>query len=55
MDTAHVSSNIYYYVMYNTHAIPVIDENKRSGNVPDNLLFKRKHGTTIGENERSSF
>ena len=55
MDAAYDSSEIYDYVMENTHALPVIDTNKRRGIVPNNLAFNRKQGIIIREREKSRY
>ena len=55
MDAAYDSSHIYDYVFENTHALPVIDTNKRRGIVPDNLSFNRKQGIIIRKSEKSRY
>ena len=49
MDAAYDSSEIYDYVMENTHAIPVIDTNKRRGIATHNVAFNRKQGIITGK------
>ena len=55
MDAAYDSSDIYYYVMENTHAIPFIDTNRRRGIVDESLAFNRKEGIITRERERSRY
>lgn len=55
MDAAYDSSGISDYIMENTHAIPIIDTNRRRGVVPYNLTFNRKQGKIIKGNEKSRF
>ena len=47
MDAAYDSSDIYDYIFENTHAMPVIDTNRRRGIVQDRLTFNRKQGITL--------
>ncbi len=55
MDAAYDSAGIYDYIMDNTHAIPIIDTNRRRGIVPDNLGFNRKQGIIIRKEEKSRY
>ncbi len=55
MDAAYDSSAIYDYVMMNTHAIPVIDTNRRRGIVDHNMTFNRKQGIITREKEGSRY
>ena len=51
MDTAYDSSDIYDYIFENTHAIPVIDKNRRMGIVEDRVKFDRKLSIVLRENK----
>ena len=42
MNTAYDSSDIYDYIFENTHAMPVIDTNKRRGIIEDKLSYNMK-------------
>ena len=42
MDAAYDSSDIYDYIFENTHAMPVIDTNKRRGIIEDKLSYNMK-------------
>ena len=55
MDAAYDSSSIYDYILENTHAIPIIDTNRRRGVVPYNLTFNRKQGKIIKGSEKSIY
>ena len=44
MDAAYDSSDIYDYIFENTHAMPVIDTNRRRGIVEYKLSYNRKLG-----------
>ena len=55
IDAVYDSAGIYDYIMDNTHAIPVIDTNRRRGIVPDNLTFSRKQGIIIREREKARY
>ncbi len=55
MDAAYDSSDIYDYIFENTHAIPVIDTNKRRGIVDNKLTYNRKIGISIRKNESSRY
>ena len=55
IDAVYDSTGIYDYIMDNTHAIPVIDTNRRRGIVPDNLAFSRKQGIIIREREKARY
>ncbi len=46
-DSAYDTSGTYDYVFVNTHALPVIDTNKRRGIVPDRLSVNRKIGIDL--------
>ena len=54
-DAAYDISDIYDYITDNTHAIPVIDTNRRMGIVPGNLTFNRKQGIIIRKKEKSRY
>ena len=55
MDAAYDSSDIYDYIFENTHAMPVIDTNRRRGIVQDRLTFNRKQGITLRKKESSRY
>ena len=55
MDAAYDSSDIYDYIFENTHAVPVIDTNRRRGIVEDKLTYKRKLGIAIRKKESSRY
>ena len=55
MDTAYDSSDIYDYIFENSHAIPVIDTNRRRGIVEDRLTYNRKIGISIRKKESSRY
>ncbi len=42
--SAYEASDIYEYVFENTHALPIIDTNKRRGIVDNRLSVNRKIG-----------
>ena len=46
-DSAYDISDTYDYVFENTHALPVIDTNKRRGIVPERLSINRKNGIDL--------
>jgi hypothetical protein len=46
-DSAYDTSGTYDYVFENTHALPVIDTNKRRGIVPERLSMNRKIGIDL--------
>jgi hypothetical protein len=46
-DSAYDSSDIYGYIFENTHAIPVIDTNKRRGIITDKLSVNREIGINL--------
>ena len=46
-DSAYETSDTYDYVFENTHALPVIDTNKRRGVVPEWLSVNRKIGIDL--------
>ena len=46
-DSAYDTSDTYDYVFENTHALPVIDTNKRRGIVPERLSVNRKIGIDL--------
>ena len=48
-DSAYDASDIYNYVFENTHALPVIDTNKRRGIVNDRLPVNRKIGIDLSK------
>ena len=47
MDAEYDSSDIYDYIYENTHAMPVIDTNRRRGIVQDRLTYNRKLGIAL--------
>ena len=51
MDAAYDSSDIYDYIFENTHAILLIDINRRSGIVEDRLTYNRKLGIALRRNQ----
>ena len=55
MDAAYDSSDIYDYIFENTHAMPVIDTNRRRGIVENKLTYNRKMGIAIREKESSVY
>lgn len=55
MDAAYDLSSIHDYVLGNTHAIPVIDTNRRRGIIPDNLTFNRKRLIITKEGGKSRY
>ena len=55
MDAAYDSSDIYDYIFENTHAMPVIDTNRRRGIIEDRLTFNRKQGITLRKKESSRY
>ena len=46
-DSAYDTSDTYDYVFENTHALPIIDTNKRRGIIPDRLPVNRKIGIEL--------
>ena len=46
-DSAYDTSDIYNYVFENTHALPVIDTNRRRGIVPERLSVNRRIGIDL--------
>jgi hypothetical protein len=46
-DSAYDTSGIYDYIFENTHAIPVIDTNKRRGIKPERLIVNRRIGIDL--------
>ncbi len=46
-DSAYDTSDTYDYVFENTHALPVIDTNRRRGIVPERLSVNRKIGIDL--------
>jgi IS4 transposase len=46
-DSAYDSSDIYDYIFENTHAIPIIDTNKRRGIVTERLSVSRGIGINL--------
>ena len=46
-DSAYDTSGIYDYIFENTHCIPVIDTNKRSGIRPERLTVHRRIGIDL--------
>jgi hypothetical protein len=55
MDAAYDSSDVYDYIFENTHAIPVIDTNRRRGIIEDRLTFNRKLGIALRKKEASRY
>ena len=55
MDAAYDSSDVYDYIFENTHAIPVIDTNRRRGIIEDRLTFNRKLGIALRKKESSRY
>ncbi|WP_443367647.1 transposase [Cuniculiplasma sp. SKW4] len=55
MDAAYDSSHIYGYVFENTHALLVIDKNKRRGILENNLTFNWKQGIILRKCEKSRY
>ena len=55
MDAAYDSSDIYDYIFENTHAMPVIDTNRRRGIVEDRLAYNRKIGIELRKRESSRY
>jgi hypothetical protein len=55
MDAAYDSSDIYDYIFENTHAVPVIDTNKRRGIVEERLTYNRKMGIELRKRESSRY
>ena len=55
MDAAYDSSDIYDYIFENTHAMPVIDTNRRRGIVEDRLTYNRKLGIALKKKESSRY
>ena len=55
MDAAYDSSDIYDYIFENTHAIPVIDTNRRRGIVETKLTCNRKLGIELRKNQSSRY
>ena len=55
MDAAYDSSDIYDYIFENTHAVPVIDTNRRRGIINDRLTVNRKIGIELRKRESSMY
>ena len=55
MDAAYDSSDIYDYIFENTHAIPVIDTNRRRGIIENKLTYNRKLGIALRQKESSRY
>ena len=55
MDAVYDSSDIYDYIFENTHAVPVIDTNRRRGIVEERLTYNRKLGISIMKWESSRY
>ena len=55
MDAAYDSSDVYDYMFENTHAVPVIDTNRRRGIVEDRLAYNRKCGIELRKRESSRY
>ena len=54
-DLAYDASDIYDYVFENTHALPVIDTNKRRKIIPDRLPVNRKLGIDMRKEYASMY
>ena len=54
-DSAYDASDIYDYIFENTHALPVIDTNKRRGIVNDKLPVNRKIGSDLRKEYASMY
>ncbi|WP_081141890.1 transposase [Ferroplasma acidiphilum] len=54
-DSAYDASDIYDYVFENTHALPVIDTNKRRGIVDNRLPLNRKIGIKLRKEYASMY
>ena len=55
MDAAYDFSDIYNYIFENTHAMPVIDTNRRRSIVEDRLTYNRKLGMALRKKESSRY
>ena len=55
MDAAYDSSDIYDYIFENTHAMPVIDTNRRRVIVENKLTYNRKLGIALRKKESSRY
>ena len=55
MDAAYDSSDIHDYIFEDTHAIPVIDTNRRRGIVENKLTYNRKLGIELRRKESSRY
>ena len=51
MDVAYDSSDIYDYIFDNTHAIPVIDTNRRNEIIEYKLTYNIKLGIPLRKKE----
>lgn len=54
-DSAYDASDIYDYIFENTHALPVIDTNKRRGIIPNKLPVNRKIGIDLRKEYASMY
>ena len=54
-DSAYDASDIYDYVFENTHALPIIDTNKRRGIIPNRLPMNRKIGIDLRKEYASMY
>jgi transposase len=54
-DSAYDASDIYDYILENTHALPVIDTNKRRGIVDNRLPVNRKIGIDLRKEHASMY
>ena len=52
MDAAYDSPDIYDYIFENTHAMPVIDTNRRRVIVENKLTYNREPGIALGKKNR---
>ena len=55
MYAAYDSFGIYNYIFENTHAMPVIDTNRRRGIVENRLTYNRKLGIALRKKESSRY
>ena len=55
MEAEYDFSDIYDYIFENTHALPVIDTNRRRGIIEDRLTFNRKLGIALRKKEASRY
>ena len=55
MEAEYDFSDIYDYIFENTHALPVIDTNRRRGIIEDRLTYNRKLGIALRKKEPSRY